>query len=87
MILFLTQTAVILLVTLACGWAAKKLGQVRVIGQIIGGIAAGPSVFGRFFPNSYALLFPAGSLTAFEVLSTMQSIFSPAPRGKKGLGR
>ncbi|MBV8051673.1 MAG: cation:proton antiporter [Acidobacteriaceae bacterium] len=71
MLLFLTQTVVILLVTLTCGWIATKLGQVRVIGQIIGGIVVGPSLVGRFFPHVYAALFPNGSLAAFEVLSTL----------------
>ncbi|HXY16353.1 MAG TPA: cation:proton antiporter [Terriglobales bacterium] len=71
MLLFLAQTVVILLVTLTCGWIATKLGQARVIGQIIGGIVVGPSVVGRFFPNLYAVFFPNGSLAAFEVLSTL----------------
>jgi len=71
MILFLTQTAIILVVTIVLGWVAKKLGQVRVIGQVMGGIVVGPSIFGRFFPTAYAALFPTGSLAAFEVLSTV----------------
>lgn len=71
MILCLIQTAVILLVTLAFGWMAKKLGQVRVIGQITAGIVLGPSAFGRLFPSAYAALFPVGSLRVFEVLSTL----------------
>ena len=49
--LFLAQMAIVLLVTVACGWLARKVGQARVIGEIIGGILLGPSVFGRFAPH------------------------------------
>jgi Kef-type K+ transport system membrane component KefB len=63
--------AVVLLVSLLCGWLAKKLGQARVIGEIIGGILIGPSVFGRFAPHASERLFPVSSLGPFEVLSTI----------------
>ncbi len=52
MTLLLTQMAIVLLIAVACGWLALKVGQVRVIGEIIGGILVGPSVFGRFAPTS-----------------------------------
>ena len=71
MTLLLLQTAVILLVTLACGWLARKVGQARVIGEIIGGILLGPSLFGRLFPHAFAVLFPKPSLAPFEILSTI----------------
>jgi Kef-type K+ transport system membrane component KefB len=45
MTLLLTQMAIILLITVSCGWFALKVGQARVIGEIIGGILIGPSVF------------------------------------------
>jgi Kef-type K+ transport system membrane component KefB len=63
--------AVVLLVSLACGWLARKLGQAAVIGEIVGGILIGPSVFGRYAPNASAQLFPQASLGSFEVLSTV----------------
>ena len=63
--------SVILLVTLGCGWLALRLGQARVVGEMFGGILLGPSLFGRFFPHSFATLFPKGSLAPFEVLSTI----------------
>ena len=71
MILLLVQMAVVLLVTLACGWLARKLGQSRVIGEIVGGILLGPSVFGRVAPHSAGVLFPASSFGSFEILSTV----------------
>ncbi|MGC2400014.1 MAG: cation:proton antiporter [Acidobacteriaceae bacterium] len=70
MTLVLTQMAVVLLVTLACGWLALRLGQARVIGEIIGGILIGPSVFGRFAPHLSASLFPH-SLAPLETFSTV----------------
>jgi Kef-type K+ transport system membrane component KefB len=71
MTLLLTQMAIVLLITVACGWLALKVGQARVIGEIIGGILVGPSVFGRFAPHSSATLFPPSSLGPFETLSTV----------------
>ena len=71
MTLLLVQMTVVLLVTVFCGWLARKLGQARVIGEIIGGILIGPSVFGRFTPHWSATLFPASSFNAFDILSTV----------------
>ena len=71
MTLLLVQMTVVLLVTVFCGWLARKLGQARVIGEIIGGILIGPSVFGRFTPHWSATLFPPSSFNAFDILSTV----------------
>ena len=59
MTLLLLQMSIVLLVAVVCGRLARKLGQPRVIGEIIGGILIGPSVFGRFAPHLSADLFPA----------------------------
>lgn len=71
MTLLLIQMSIILAVTVICGWLARRLGQSRVIGEIIGGILLGPSVLGRFSPHASAALFPATSLHALEILSTV----------------
>ncbi len=71
MTLLLTQMAIILLITVTCGWLALKVGQARVIGEIIGGILIGPSVFGRLAPHLSAHLFPVSSFGPFETLSTV----------------
>src|ERR1700683_3943782 len=71
MTLLLTQMAIVLLITVACGWLALKVGQARVIGEIIGGILVGPAVFGLFAPHFSAILFPPSSFGPFETLSTV----------------
>ncbi|HEY6447103.1 MAG TPA: cation:proton antiporter [Acidobacteriaceae bacterium] len=71
MTLLLLQIAVVMAVTLACGWLALRLGQARVIGEIIGGIVLGPSLFGRFAPHAAAQLFPPSALISFDHLSTI----------------
>jgi len=63
--------AVVMLVTLACGWLSRNAGQSRVIGEIIGGILLGPSVFGRIAPHAADFLFPKSSFAALEILSTV----------------
>jgi len=71
MTLLIFQIAIILLVSLLCGAVARRLGQARVIGEIIGGILIGPSVLGRYAPHAFSHLFPASSLGLFEMISTI----------------
>jgi Kef-type K+ transport system membrane component KefB len=67
----LFQIPVVVVVTVACGWLARRVGQSRVIGEIAGGILLGPSVFGRLAPASANTLFPQSSMASFEILSTV----------------
>jgi Kef-type K+ transport system membrane component KefB len=71
MTLLLLQMSIVLLVAVVCGRLARMLGQPRVIGEIIGGILIGPSVFGRFARHLSADLFPQTSLAQLELLSTV----------------
>ena len=70
MTLLLLQVTVVLLVTQLCGSIARRLGQTRVIGEIIGGLLLGPSILSRLSPHAAASLFPPGSLGPLETLST-----------------
>jgi Kef-type K+ transport system membrane component KefB len=71
MSLLIFQISVILLISLGCGRLARMLGQTQVIGEILGGILIGPSVFGRIAPNLFTGLFPPASLGSLESLSTV----------------
>jgi Kef-type K+ transport system membrane component KefB len=71
MTLLLLQMAIVILVSLLCGAIAQRLGQTRVIGEMIGGILLGPSVLGRLAPHLSLTLFPSASLGSFEILSNI----------------
>ncbi len=71
MTLLLLQMTTILLTTLLCGWLARRLGQARVIGEIIGGILLGPSILGRMAPHVSTVLFPQSSFAIFDHISTI----------------
>jgi Kef-type K+ transport system membrane component KefB len=71
MTLLLLQMAAVLLVSLCGGWIAARIGQAKVIGEIVGGILIGPSVFGRLAPRASLALFPSDSLSSLEILSTV----------------
>jgi Kef-type K+ transport system membrane component KefB len=71
MTLLLVQMTTVLLTALVCGRIARRLGQTRMIGEIVGGILLGPSVFGRVAPGVSAVLFPQSSFGSLEVLSTI----------------
>lgn len=55
------QIGVVLGVTLSVGAALERLGQPRVVGEMIGGILLGPSVLGRLGPNLFEAIFPSTS--------------------------
>jgi Kef-type K+ transport system membrane component KefB len=71
MTLLIFQMAIVLGMSLVCGRIARRLGQTRVIGEIVGGILIGPSVLGRIAPNISASIFPQSSLRSLDVLSTV----------------
>ncbi|PZO28400.1 MAG: cation/H(+) antiporter [Flavobacteriaceae bacterium] len=67
--LLLMQIITIVLVARIFGWIFRKIGQPTVIGEIIAGIALGPSLFGLYFPDLNHSLFPVASLGNLQVLS------------------
>ncbi len=58
--LFLIQIIVLVVVGRLLGEAMVRIGQPSIMGQIIGGILLGPSVFGLVFPEAQSTLFPDG---------------------------
>jgi Kef-type K+ transport system membrane component KefB len=73
--LLLFQIITIVLVARVFGWIFKKIGQPSVIGEIIAGIALGPSLFGLYFPDLNHSLFPVDSLGNLQLLSQVGLIF------------
>ena len=71
MSLLLLQITIVLATSLVCGRLARKLGQSRVVGEIVGGIFLAPSVLGRISPTLSGRIFPGGSLGSLDVLSTV----------------
>lgn len=58
--LFLVQIIILVVIGRLLGEAMVRLGQPSIMGQIIGGIILGPSVFGLIAPEAQAALFPDG---------------------------
>lgn len=67
--MLLLQIIAIILVARLFGWVFKKLRQPTVIGEIIAGIALGPSLLGLYLPEVSAALFPPASLGNLQFLS------------------
>ena len=67
--ILLAQIIMIILVARFFGWIFKKIGQPSVIGEIVAGIALGPSLLGMYFPEFFTALFPVDSLVNLKFLS------------------
>ena len=67
--LLILQIVVIVAVARFTGAAVKRLGQPRVVGEILGGLLLGPSLLGRVAPEVSAALFPSGSLGFINALA------------------
>lgn len=67
--ILLAQIVTIILVARLFGWICSKVGQPTVIGEIIAGIALGPSFAGFYYPEFTDVLFPVHSLGNLQFLS------------------
>jgi Kef-type K+ transport system membrane component KefB len=74
-VLLLSQIAVVLLVSQLMGRLLGRLGQPRVMGEMLAGILLGPSLLGWLAPGVSAALFPASSLGFVNVLSQIGLVF------------
>ena len=66
---FLLQLAVILLACRIVGWLMMRVGQPKVIGEMIAGILLGPSLLGLLAPSVQNALFPPASLGLLSTVS------------------
>lgn len=69
--IFFLQLAVILIVCRGLGWAAAKVRQPQVVGEMVAGFLMGPSFLGWLFPALQAQLFPAEHFRVLFVASQL----------------
>ncbi|MGA2163468.1 MAG: cation:proton antiporter [Solirubrobacteraceae bacterium] len=72
---FFLAVLIVLIVARAFGMVAVRVGQPRVMGEVIAGIALGPSLFGLLAPNLQATIFATDILPAFGVAANLGLIF------------
>jgi len=72
---FFLSAAIVLIVARGFGILAVKIGQPRVIGEVIAGLALGPSLLGVISPNLQATLFPTDVLPAIGFAANLGLIF------------
>jgi Kef-type K+ transport system membrane component KefB len=65
----LLQIIVIIVAARLFGAIFRRLGQPPVMGEMVAGIALGPSVLGLVLPQATAFLFPPNSMTTLAVFS------------------
>ena len=67
--LLLVQLILIVLLARVFGSAFARLGQPAVIGEMLAGIALGPSLLGALAPGVFGFVFPSTSMGALRILS------------------
>jgi len=67
--LLLAQVIVVLVDARVVGLIVRRIGQPQVVGEMLAGIALGPSVLGTYAPSVSNTLFPASSLGLLNALS------------------
>ena len=72
---FFIAAAVVMLVARLFGTLAVKIGQPRVMGEVVAGISLGPTILGAISPSLQATLFPSDVLPAFGVAANLGLIF------------
>src|SRR3954447_23083825 len=73
--IFLLAVAVVMLVARLFGALAVRISQPRVMGEVVAGIALGPTIFGWLAPGLQAALFPADILPAFGIAANLGLVF------------
>src|SRR5690348_8004732 len=74
--MFVAQIVLLLFVGRGFGELLERLGQPAIMGQLIGGILLGPSLFGWLWPSAQHFIFPAdpaqkGMITAVGQLGVL----------------
>jgi Kef-type K+ transport system membrane component KefB len=74
-VLILIEVLVVIGGSRLVGWAFRSINQPLVIGEIVAGIALGPSLLGWLAPDLSAALFPATAIPFLNVLSQIGLVF------------
>ncbi len=69
LLFILIQIAAVILCARALGALALRIGQPRVVGEIVGGLALGPSLLGNLAPGVFAWLFESAEGSALYTFS------------------
>jgi Kef-type K+ transport system membrane component KefB len=72
-LLFFTLLELIVIVGVArvFGWMARRVGQPRVIGEIVAGLVLGPSFFGAFAPDTFNYVFKSTDALTVSIISQL----------------
>jgi len=73
--LFFLQVACILAACRVVGWVASRVGQPRVVAEMVTGFLLGPSFLGWAAPPVYRALFPPASLPLISLVSQIGLVF------------
>ena len=69
LLVFWTQLFVLVLFARVFGWAVRKIGLPRVIGELAAGLVLGPSVFGEIWPEGFEWFLPGGEVSSSALLA------------------
>jgi Kef-type K+ transport system membrane component KefB len=72
---FFIAIAVVMLVARLFGMASVRLGQPRVMGEVLAGIVLGPTVVGTVWPDLETALFPSDIIPYIGVVAQLGLIF------------
>jgi Kef-type K+ transport system membrane component KefB len=67
----LLAVAIVILASRLFGWAISKVGQPRVHGEILAGIALGPSALGLVWQDGVGYVFPPEIVAALRILAQL----------------
>ena len=63
-LVFLVQLALLVGVARVLGWIAKSIGQPPVVGELLAGVLLGPTIMGRFAPETFEWVFGEATVTS-----------------------
>ena len=72
---FFVAVAVVMLLARLFGMAAARIGQPRVMGEVLAGIVLGPTVVGALLPGVESALFPSDLIPYIGVVAQLGLIF------------